>query len=70
MHTLGGIALLLLVAVAALTLEAWVVMMLWNALIPSLFAGPVLGFWQACMLVSLLNTVGRLLRGTTRQESH
>jgi uncharacterized protein DUF3106 len=30
-----------------------VVMGLWNALIPSLFAGPVLGFWQAVGLLLL-----------------
>jgi len=30
-----------------------VVMGLWNALIPSLFKGPVLGFWQAAGLLVL-----------------
>ena len=30
-----------------------VVMLLWNALIPSLFAGPVLSFWQAAGLLIL-----------------
>src|SRR5882672_10440388 len=38
------------VFVAALSL---VVMLLWNALIPSLFAGPILGFWQAAGLLVL-----------------
>jgi len=32
---------------------SFVVMLLWNALIPSLFAGPVLGFWQAAGLFLL-----------------
>jgi hypothetical protein len=36
--------------VAALSL---VVMLLWNALIPSLFAGPLIGFWQAAGLLVL-----------------
>ena len=36
--------------VAALSL---VVMLLWNALIPSLFAGPVVTFWQAAGLLIL-----------------
>ncbi len=36
--------------VAALSLA---VMLLWNALIPSLFAGPVLTFWQAAGLLVL-----------------
>jgi Protein of unknown function (DUF3106) len=45
--------------VAALSL---VVMLLWNALIPSLFAGPLLGFWQAAGLLVLC----RLLFGGFR----
>jgi hypothetical protein len=36
--------------VAALSL---VVMLLWNALIPSLFGGPALGFWQAAGVLVL-----------------
>jgi hypothetical protein len=34
-------------------LVSLVVMLLWNALIPSLFAGPVLTFWQAAGLLIL-----------------
>jgi len=45
--------------VAALSL---VVMLLWNALIPSLFAGPVVTFWQAAGLLVLC----RLLFGGFR----
>lgn len=47
-----GLAFIVLapVFVAALT---FVVMLLWNALIPSLFAGPILGFWQAAGLLVL-----------------
>ena len=36
-----------------LALMSLVVMWLWNALIPSLFTGPVLGFWQAVGLLLL-----------------
>lgn len=49
--------------VAALSL---VVMLLWNALIPSLFAGPVLTFWQAAGLLVLC----RLLFGGFRPHHH
>ena len=45
--------------VAALSL---VVMLLWNALVPSLFAGPVVTFWQAAGLLILC----RLLLGGFR----
>ena len=43
-----------------------VVMLLWNALIPSLFAGPILGFWQAAGLLVLC----RLLFGGFRPHGH
>jgi hypothetical protein len=60
-----GLALLVLgpAFVAALSL---VVMLLWNALIPSLFAGPVLGFWQAVGLLVLC----RILFGGFRPHGH
>lgn len=32
---------------------SWVVMLLWNALIPDLFHGPVLSYWQAVGLFLL-----------------
>jgi hypothetical protein len=49
---LKGAAILVLgtAFVAALT---FVVMSLWNALVPSLFAGPVIGFWQAAGILVL-----------------
>jgi hypothetical protein len=40
-------------APALVALLSLVVMLLWNALIPSLFGGPVLGFWQAAGLLVL-----------------
>jgi hypothetical protein len=49
--------------VAALSV---VVMLLWNALIPALFAGPVLTFWQAAGLLVLC----RLLFGGFRPHRH
>ncbi len=41
----------------------YIVMALWNALIPELFSGPVLTFWQAIGLLSLSHI---LLRGWGR----
>jgi hypothetical protein len=43
-----------------------VVMLLWNALIPALFAGPALTFWQAAGLLVLC----RLLFGGFRPHHH
>ncbi len=47
--------------VAALSVT---VMLLWNTLVPSLFAGPVLGFWQAVGLLVL----SRILFGGFRRH--
>lgn len=41
------------IAVVALLAIGYVVMGLWNALIPDLFKGPVLTFWQAVGLLLL-----------------
>jgi hypothetical protein len=35
-----------LLGVAAVFLFTYLVMLLWNALVPELFNGPVLGYWQ------------------------
>jgi len=35
-----------LLGVAAVFLFTYLVMLLWNALVPDLFNGPVLGYWQ------------------------
>ena len=46
----------LAIAVAVIALIAvfsWVVMLLWNYLVPELFHGPVLGYWQAFGLLAL-----------------
>jgi hypothetical protein len=45
---------------AVLTL---VVMLLWNALVPSLFSGPVIGFWQAAGLLVLCRILFGGFRG-------
>ncbi|HEX9615410.1 MAG TPA: hypothetical protein VGA55_07875 [Bacteroidota bacterium] len=54
---------ILLVLVLASLVLGYVVMFLWNALIPDLFAGPVLSFWQAVGLLVLSHI---LLRGWGR----
>jgi hypothetical protein len=47
-------------------LLSFAVMLLWNALIPVLFSGPVLTFWQAAGLLVLC----RLLFGGFRPHHH
>jgi hypothetical protein len=53
----------LVFAPAVLALVSWVVMLLWNALVPSLFSGPVIGFWQAGGLLVLSRILFGGLRG-------
>jgi hypothetical protein len=49
---------------AVIGVAGLVVMSLWNALIPALFGGPVLYFWQALGLLVLTRIlVGRVGRG-------
>lgn len=43
----------LLLGVAFAAAFSLIVMLLWNALIPGLFGGPLLGFWQAAGLLVL-----------------
>jgi hypothetical protein len=49
MMVLGGVALGVLVAF----LLGWIVMLLWNWLMPSIFGLPTIGFWKAWGLVIL-----------------
>lgn len=56
-----GVKILMLVTVV-LGVVSFVVMSLWNWLVPTLFSGPVLGYWQALGLLVL----ARLLFGGLR----
>lgn len=64
-RVLRGLGFLVL-ALAALVAVSFVVMELWNALIPRLFGGPVVSFWQAAGLLVL----SRLLFGGFRGGRH
>jgi hypothetical protein len=59
----GKGAAFLVVVLALVALLSYVVMRLWNALIPELFHGPVLGFWQAAGLLVLSKILFGGLRG-------
>ena len=58
-----------ILGIGFVTLAIFVTMSLWNALIPGLFHGPVLNFWQAAGLF-LLSKI--LLTGIApgRQDNH
>jgi hypothetical protein len=42
-------------------LTGWILMLLWNWLVPALFQGPVLTFWQGVGIVFLLSLIGSIL---------
>ncbi len=47
------IAMFTVLAIAGLSLLIYATMLLWNALVPELFHGPVLSFWQTLGLLIL-----------------
>jgi hypothetical protein len=57
-----GLAFVVL-ATGVLAALSFIVMSLWNALVPSLFAGPVVSFWQAAGLLVLSRTLFGGFRG-------
>lgn len=65
-HWLKKVLAFLVLAPAVAAAVSFLVMLLWNALIPALFAGPVLGFWQAAGLLLLC----RILFGGFRGHGH
>lgn len=60
-----GVKILVIVAVV-IGVASYIVMSLWNWLVPTLFAGPMLTFWQAAGLLVL----ARLLFGGFRPHGH
>jgi len=59
----GKCAMFLVAVLALVAALGYVVMRLWNALIPDLFHGPVVGFWQAAGLLVLCKILFGGLRG-------
>jgi hypothetical protein len=57
-------------AVAFLVLVGAVVMWLWNALVPALFHGPLLSYWQAVGLLVLTRILVGGLRGHRGGHGH
>ena len=60
MRRIGKFSLIIVVGLIALS---FIVMMIWNALVPDLFKGPEITFWQAAGLLVLSHI---LLRGWGR----
>ena len=54
---------MLIAVIAFIAIFSWVVMLLWNALVPALFRGPALSYWQALGLLVLSRILFGGIRG-------
>ncbi len=69
MHTRRKKAFIPLVVILAITVLGFVVMLLWNALLPDLFNAPVITFWQGAGLFILSRILfGSFGKGGRRRE--
>ena len=68
-YILKGIKIALFVAAAVLVF-GYVVMSLWNWLVPALFSGPVIGWWQAIGLLVLSKILFGGMRGGPGRWRH
>jgi len=65
----GPLFLLKMVLILAVT--SVIVMLLWNALIPAIFSGPVITYWQAAGLLLLSKILfGTMGRGCGKRHRH
>jgi hypothetical protein len=68
-----GVAKAIAIAVAVVVFVgvfSWAVMQLWNYVVPPLFHGPVVGYWQALALLVLSRILFGGLRGLRGSHRH
>lgn len=58
----------LLLVFAIMCFEGWILMLLWNWLLVSLFGISTIGFWQGVGLILLLNLIGGFFKTTVRKN--
>lgn len=57
----GGCAIVVLILVASWLITAAIIFVLWNWLVPGVFNGPVITYWQALVGGILIGVIGRLV---------
>jgi len=68
-HWIGRVVKVAAIVVIAIALIGFVVMQLWNALLPGLFAWPTIGYLQAVGLLILSRILFGGFRGSHRSAS-
>ena len=58
----------LLLAFALICFEGWILMLLWNWLLVSLFGISAIGFWQGVGLILLFTLVGGFFKTTVNKN--
>lgn len=53
-----GLVLILAVFLGGISLIAWIFQLIWNWLVPGLFGGPTITFWQSVGVNAILSIVG------------
>ena len=59
---------ILLLAFAIICFKGWILMLLWNWLLVSLFGISTIGFWQGVGLILLLNLIGGFFKTTVSKN--
>jgi len=62
MEILACLGILVVIALVV-SIQPLIVMLLWNWLVPAIFHGPTIGFWQSlglCVLMGLLTGLGKI----------
>ena len=67
---IGIIILVLAIAFGLMCLEAWIIMLLWNAIVTKIIVGVcALTFWQTCGLVILIDLLFGTIKATTYRST-
>jgi hypothetical protein len=69
-HKGPRIAGFVLLGIGFVALVIYVVMLLWNWLVPELFSGPEIGYWQSAGLLLLSKIIFTGFHGHSREKSH
>lgn len=65
---IGVVILVLALVLGVFCFESWLIMLLWNVLIPAIMEWNAISFWQACGINLLCNLLFGCVRTVTRKK--